>query len=94
MTYLICSVLKISQIDPKTKLILDHHESLIPWIRLNLQSALHTALILLPESFTEEQFYMTLAGLSYTGDFRMVIGEDRNKGPNSIEKTLPSLKMD
>ena len=86
--YPICSVLKISQIDPKTKLILDHHESLIPWIRLNLQSALHTALILLPESFTEEQFYMTLAGLSYTGDFRMVIGEDRNKGPNSIEKKL------
>ena len=66
------------------KSILDH-KLLISWIRLNLQSALHTALILLPESFSEEQFYMTLAGLSYTGDFRMVIGEDRNKGPNSVE---------
>ena len=36
----------------------------------NLVSALTTALLLLPASFTEEELFLTIAGLSYTGDFR------------------------
>ena len=36
----------------------------------NLASALTTALLLLPVTFTEEELFLTIAGLSYTGDFR------------------------
>ena len=43
-------------------------------LRMNTESAMHTALLLLPDYFTEFDFYCTIAGLSYTGDFRMTLG--------------------
>lgn len=41
--------------------------------QINLLSALRTALLLLPEKFTEMELYNTIAGISYLGDPRMTL---------------------
>ncbi len=62
-------------------------------LRMNLKNALHTALLLLPEQFTEYRLYNTLCGLSYTGDFRMAVGgEDKQKVEKIAAGSLPQLR--
>lgn len=58
-------------------------------MKINYQSAIHTCLLQLPEEFTEEELFLTLVGLSYNGDFRMIFGEDRNKIKNIVNAQLP-----
>ena len=58
-------------------------------MQANLQSAVHTALLTLSDSFTEEDFYIAVTGLSYSGDFRMQVAEDPNKVSNIV---LPNIE--
>lgn len=74
------------------KILRDH-----PRVRLanqvNLISALRTALLLLPPSFTEQELYGTIASISYMGDPRMSLPtEDPNKVANIVGNNLPHFR--
>uniref|UniRef100_W5N972 Phosphatidate cytidylyltransferase, mitochondrial n=1 Tax=Lepisosteus oculatus TaxID=7918 RepID=W5N972_LEPOC len=58
----------------------------------NLKSAVTAAFLMLPESFSVEDLFVQIAGLSYAGDFRMVIGEDRSKVLNIVRGNLPHFQ--
>lgn len=77
---------------PIKLLIHPTNTDLVQAMQVNLQSAVHTALLLLPEDFTEEALFITIAGLSYNGDFRMVVGEDRNKVTNIVRPNMAHFR--
>ena len=58
-----------------------HFRSLL---RNNLESALHTSLLLLPSEFSEHDLYVTIAGLSYTGDPRFTVGAESSTKVNDL----------
>ncbi|CAF4768082.1 unnamed protein product, partial [Rotaria magnacalcarata] len=68
------SVMKIDQSD----------QDLLYALKTNLNSALHVALLLLPEQFTLKDLFLKITSLSYQGDFRMYIGENKNKISNIV----------
>ncbi|KAH8924065.1 Mmp37-domain-containing protein [Atractiella rhizophila] len=68
-----------------------------PRIRLdqqvNLANSFRTSLLLLPETFSEQDLYETIAGLSYRGDFRMAVGENPNKVRNIVSNQLDQFRQ-
>ena len=61
--------------------------------QINLLSAVRTALLLLPPSFTEEQLYSTIAGISYMGDPRMSLAaENPQKVLNIVSAQLSNFR--
>ncbi|KAL6715191.1 Mitochondrial translocator assembly and maintenance protein 41 [Lecanora helva] len=61
--------------------------------QVNLISALRTALLLLPPTFSEQELYRTITGISYLGDPRMSLGaENLNKVANIVKHQLPNFR--
>ncbi|KZF25197.1 mitochondrial matrix Mmp37 [Xylona heveae TC161] len=61
--------------------------------QVNLLSAVRTALLLLPPTFTEHDLYSTIAGISYMGDPRMSLPtENRQKVNNIVTNQLANFR--
>lgn len=61
--------------------------------QVNLVSALRSALLLLPEEFSERELFEKIAGISYSGDPRMVLpAENRGKVGNIVRKQEEQFK--
>ncbi|XP_028680262.2 phosphatidate cytidylyltransferase, mitochondrial isoform X1 [Erpetoichthys calabaricus] len=58
----------------------------------NLKSAVTAAFLMLPESVSEEDLFVQITGLSYSGDFRMLIGEDKSKVLNIVKAGMPHFQ--
>ena len=61
--------------------------------QVNLLSAVRAALLLLPEKFTENELYSTIANISYMGDLRMSLPtENPQKVSNIVTNQLPNFR--
>lgn len=57
----------------------------------NRESALHTALLLLPQEFSYFELFHEIAKISYHMDFRMIFGEKKDKVKNIVEPQVDAF---
>jgi translocator assembly and maintenance protein 41 len=75
---------KILRDDPKVRLA----------NQINLISAVRTALLMLPETFTEKELYSAITGISYQGDPRMRFGsENPRKIANIVDNQMANFRQ-
>ncbi|SPQ96998.1 Phosphatidate cytidylyltransferase, mitochondrial [Plasmodiophora brassicae] len=72
------STLYVSGRMQKPQTILASTDEIDRWSACNLRQAFLSALVMQPARFTEHDLFMTIAGLSYSGDIRMHIGMGEN----------------
>jgi len=64
------------------------NQSLDVALQCNLRNALHTSLLLMPERFSLQALFNCVTALSYTGDLRMIVGENKNKCANIVRPQM------
>lgn len=77
----------------KPVVLLNNNNRLTKALECNLHSAVLCSLLLMNKKyFALEELFTQITRLSFMGDFRMVVGEDRNKIENIVKPNLSHFK--
>ncbi|CAJ0955087.1 unnamed protein product, partial [Mesorhabditis belari] len=71
--------------------IISQRDDIAGWIKANRLNALNAALLQLHETFSLRDLFRKIVELSYMGDFRMLIGEDKNKVAKIVDGSYGEL---
>ena len=74
--------------------ILKHNDTIENAMARNKEYAVRTALLLVPKLFDEFDLFTKIASLSYTGDPRMIVGENPKKVVNLVTPIIPIYRKE